>query len=133
VSVFRFQELVTRLPDTRNLYKLLPLWGHFLRALSRNKLRALSDFFKCDNPVHPVDPVKKLGLGSNIGHASFVGWVKHPDISCWVSFLNPTYLSAIFVLSAKPNKMAKHRAIPENCKFMPRIFTRLTNRAGKSQ
>jgi hypothetical protein len=58
-----------------------------------------------------------LGLGSNIGHGLFVGWVEHPDIFCWVSFLNPTYLPAIFVLSAKPNKMAEDRTIPArvNC------------------
>ena len=53
------------------------------------------------------------GLGSNIGHGLFVGWVEHPDIFCWVSFLNPTYLPAIFVLSAKPNKTAEDRAIPD--------------------
>ena len=47
------------------------------------------------------------GLGSNIGHGLFVGWVESPDIFCWVSFLNPTYLLAIFVLSTKPNKMAE--------------------------
>ena len=47
------------------------------------------------------------GLGSNIGHGLFVDWVEHPDIFCWVSFLNPNYLPAIFVLSAKPNKMAE--------------------------
>ena len=52
------------------------------------------------------------GLGSNIGHGLFVGWVEHPDIFCWVSFLNPTYLPAIIVLSAKPNKMAEDRIIP---------------------
>ena len=52
------------------------------------------------------------GLGSNIGHGLFVGWVEHPDIFCWISFLNPTYLPAIFVLSAKPNKMAEDRTIP---------------------
>jgi hypothetical protein len=51
-----------------------------------------------------------LGLGSNIGHGLFVGWVEHPDIFCWVSFLNPTYFPAIFVLSAKPNKMAAFQA-----------------------
>jgi hypothetical protein len=37
-----------------------------------------------------------MGLGSNIGHGLFVGWVEHPDIFCWVSFLNPTYVPAIF-------------------------------------
>jgi hypothetical protein len=26
-----------------------------------------------------------MGLGSNIGHGLFVGWVEHPDIFCWVS------------------------------------------------
>jgi len=26
-----------------------------------------------------------FGLGSNIGHGLFVGWVEHPDIFCWVS------------------------------------------------
>ena len=45
-----------------------------------------------------------MGLSSNIGHGFFVGWVEHSDIFCWVSFLYPTYLPAIFVLSAKPNK-----------------------------
>jgi hypothetical protein len=52
------------------------------------------------------------GLGSNIGHGLFVGWVEHLDSFCWVSFLYPTYRSAIFVLSAKPNKMAEDRIIP---------------------
>jgi hypothetical protein len=49
----------------------------------------------------------QFGLGSDTGHRLFVGWVEHPDIFCWVSFLNPTYLSAIFVRSKKPNKMAE--------------------------
>ena len=53
------------------------------------------------------------GLGSNIGHGLFVGWVDHPDVFCWVSFLKPTYLPAIFVLLAKPNKMDKDRTIPQ--------------------
>jgi len=54
-----------------------------------------------------------LGLCFNIGHGLFVeGWVEHPDIFCWVSFLYPTYLPAIFVLSAKPNKMAEDKSIP---------------------
>ena len=52
------------------------------------------------------------GLGSNIGHGLYVGWVEHSDITCWVSFLNPTYLLAIFVLSAKPNKMAEDIITP---------------------
>jgi hypothetical protein len=53
-----------------------------------------------------------FGLGSNIGHGLFVGWVENPDIFCWVSFLYPTYLRSIFVLSAKLNKMAEDRTIP---------------------
>jgi len=52
-----------------------------------------------------------FGFGSDIGHGLFVGWVEHPDIFCWVSFLNPTYKPAIFVLSAKPNKMVEDRII----------------------
>jgi len=59
--------------------------------------------------------IGKMGLGSNIGHGLFVGWVEHPDIFCWVSFLYPTYLLSVFVLSAKPNKMAEDRIIPEKC------------------
>jgi hypothetical protein len=51
-------------------------------------------------------------LGSNIGHGFFVGWVEHPYIFCWVSFLYPTYLLSIYVLLAKPNKMAEDRIIP---------------------
>jgi hypothetical protein len=43
---------------------------------------------------HPA--LRIMGLGSNIGHGLFVGWVEHPDIFCWVSFLDPTYVSAIF-------------------------------------
>jgi hypothetical protein len=54
----------------------------------------------------------EYGLGSNIGQGLFVGWVEHPDIFCWVSFLYPTYLPAVFVLSVKPNKMAQDRTIP---------------------
>jgi hypothetical protein len=56
---------------------------------------------------------KKKWLGSSIGQSLFVGWVEHPDIFCWVSFLNPTYLPSIFVRSAKPNKMAEDRTIPK--------------------
>jgi hypothetical protein len=65
-----------------------------------------------------VDKVEaSFGLGSKIGYGSFVGWVEHPDIFCWISFLNPTYLPAIFMLSAKPNKMAEDRAIPRISKI----------------
>jgi hypothetical protein len=52
------------------------------------------------------------GLDPNIGHGLFVGWVEHSDISCWVSFLYPTYLSAVIMLSTKPNKMAEVRTSP---------------------
>jgi len=27
--------------------------------------------------------LKKKGLGPNIGHGLFVGWVEHSDIFCW--------------------------------------------------
>jgi len=57
-------------------------------------------------------PIFVLGLGSNIGRGLFVGWVEHPDIFCWVSFLYPTYLPAIFVLAAKPNKMVEEKLSP---------------------
>ena len=50
--------------------------------------------------------------GSNIGHGFFLGWVIHPDVYCWVSYLYPAYLPAIFVLSAKLNKTAQDRTIP---------------------
>jgi len=46
-----------------------------------------------------------------IGRSLFVGWVEHLDTFCWVSFLNPTYLPAIFVLLAEPNIMAEDRTI----------------------
>ena len=59
----------------------------------------------------PTPYASYFGLGPNIGHSLLVGWVGHPDILCWVSFLNPTYLPAIFLLSAKPNKMAEDRTI----------------------
>jgi hypothetical protein len=64
-----------------------------------------------------------FGLGSNIGHGLFVGWVEHPDIFCWVSFLYPTYLPAIFVLSAKPNKMAGDRTIPHYSMWLPDVVS----------
>jgi hypothetical protein len=57
--------------------------------------------------------LSESGLGSNIGYGLFVGWVEHPDIFCRVSFLDPTYLPAIFVLLAKPNKMVEDRTIPQ--------------------
>jgi hypothetical protein len=53
------------------------------------------------------------GLDLTSANGIFLGWVAHPDIFCWVSFLYPTYLPAIFVLSAKPNKLAKDINIPE--------------------
>jgi hypothetical protein len=61
-----------------------------------------------------TNPNLGLVLTSDIDHRFFVGWVEHPDIYCWVSFLNPTYLSAIFVVSSKPNKMAEDRTITQN-------------------
>jgi len=60
---------------------------------------------------------RKLELDPNLGHGLFVGWVKHSDIFCWVSFLYPTYLSAIIVLSTKPNKMAEDKTIPAKYKM----------------
>jgi len=67
------------------------------------------------NSIHSKMAIflKKIGLGSNIGHGLFVGWVEYSDIFCWVSFLNPTYKPAIFVLSAKPNKISENRTIPK--------------------
>ena len=50
-----------------------------------------------------------FGFGFKSVNGLFVGWVEHPDIFCWVSFLYPTYLPAIFVLSTKPNKMTYFR------------------------
>jgi hypothetical protein len=45
-----------------------------------------------------LEIVKPLGLGTNIGRGLFVGWVEHPDIFCWVSFLNPTFYEGCQVL-----------------------------------
>jgi hypothetical protein len=58
--------------------------------------------------------LSKVGLDFNIDHRLFLGWVVHPDIFCWVSFLNPTYVPSIFLLSAKTNKMAEDRTVPKN-------------------
>ena len=92
--------------------------------MSRIKLQCLHDLDLIGGAIvyisgfaHSVEKFKfwritgSLGFGSNIGHGLFVGWVEQPDIFCWVSFLNPTYVPAIFVLSAKPNKMAEDRTI----------------------
>ena len=53
-----------------------------------------------------------LGIGYNIGHRLFVGWVEHSDIDSWVSFHCPTYSSAIHMHSTKPNKLAEDKIIP---------------------
>jgi len=66
--------------------------------------------------IYSIYGLNHTGLGSNIGHGLFVDWVEHPDIFCWVSFLYPIYLPAIFLLSAKPNKMAEDRTVPDNFK-----------------
>jgi hypothetical protein len=53
----------------------------------------------------------RFGLGSNIGHSLFLGWVEHPDTFVgFRSSAQPTY-QPFFVLSAKPNKMAEDRTI----------------------
>jgi len=71
------------------------------------------NFDSIQKPVFLSAKSKRLyGLGSDIGRGLFVGWVEHSDIFCWVSFLYPTYLPTIFMLSAKPNKMAEDRIIP---------------------
>jgi hypothetical protein len=36
-----------------------------------------------------------FGLGSYIDRGLFVGWVEHPDIFCWVSFLYPTFIAKV--------------------------------------
>jgi hypothetical protein len=48
-----------------------------------------------------------VGLDSNIDHRLFVGWVESAAGGLGFSTSGePTYLQAIFVLLAKPNKMA---------------------------
>jgi hypothetical protein len=47
---------------------------------------------------------KFSGLGSNIDHGLFVGWVESAKLG--FSAGGPTYVIATFLLSAKPNKMA---------------------------
>jgi hypothetical protein len=57
----------------------------------------------------------EFGLGSNIGHELFVGWVESAGDGLGFSASGgPTYLPVIFVLSAKPNKMPEDRIITEN-------------------
>jgi hypothetical protein len=60
--------------------------------------------------------MESFGLDYYIGHGIFVGWVEHPDIFCWVSFLNPTYVPAIFYCQRNPTKWPKiepnHSIIP---------------------
>jgi hypothetical protein len=58
--------------------------------------------------IFPAD----YGIGFKSVSGLFLNWVEHPDIFCWVSFLYPTYLPAIFVLSAKPNNMVSFRSTP---------------------
>jgi hypothetical protein len=65
-------------------------------------------------PVFHHSIIPLFGLGSNIGHGLFVGWVEHPDIFCWVSPppADQPKCQPFFMLSAKPNKMAKDRTVP---------------------
>jgi hypothetical protein len=87
------------------------------------KLPKIAKCLKCLKLRYSIDFKKrKKGLGSNIGHRLFVGWVEHLVIFCWVSFLYPTYSLSIFVLSAKPNKMAEDRTIPEKSKVCYNIY-----------
>ncbi|MGB9440490.1 MAG: hypothetical protein WCB15_21265 [Desulfobacterales bacterium] len=80
--------------------------SHFF-LLFRTRLFGFFVFFTL--PIlFPAD----YGFGFKSVSGLFVGWVEHPDIFCWVSFLYPTYLPAIFVLSAKPNKMVSFRSTP---------------------
>jgi hypothetical protein len=48
-----------------------------------------------------------------ISGSLFVGWVESAGGLGFSVFGGPTYLRAIFMLSAKPNKMAEDRTIPE--------------------
>jgi len=74
-------------------------------------------FSFCDIDIRHHDLIKNTGAhyinDRFTGHGLIVGWVEHPDIFCWVSFLNPTYVPTIFLLSAKPNKMAEDRTVPQ--------------------
>ncbi len=84
-------------------------------SCSKKCLKCLKPFGQeaLDRLRYSIDFInRKKGLGSNIVHGLIVGWVEHSDIFCWVSCLNPTYVPAIFVLSAKPNKMAEDRNAP---------------------
>jgi hypothetical protein len=54
----------------------------------------------------------KLGLGSNIGRGLFVGWVEHPDIFCWVSFLYPTTCQPFLCYQRNPTKWPKIKLSP---------------------
>jgi hypothetical protein len=49
----------------------------------------------------------------NFGHSLFVGWVESAGGLDFSASGGPTYLPAIFVRSAKPNKMAEDRTIPK--------------------
>ena len=122
-----FSGLFTRLPR-----RLMPwLYQELLEKLIMPKLlirvsramagRSHEPYYFSTRWITNGPNIPSFGLGSNIGHGLFVGWVEHPDIFCWVSFLYPTYLPAIFVLSAKPNKMAEDRIIPPifHCSIVP--------------
>jgi hypothetical protein len=53
----------------------------------------------------------QLDRKRNFGHSLLVGWVESAGDGLGFSG-GPTYLPAIFVRSAKPNKMAEDRTIP---------------------
>jgi hypothetical protein len=93
------------------------------------KIAERSDIHNSSFDIHhsslPEVSYERFGFGANIGHGLIVGWVEHPDIFCWVSCLNPTYVPAIFVLSAKPNKMAEDKTVshfPVSVTFEPRTL-----------
>jgi hypothetical protein len=60
---------------------------HLLKLAKVKRFRVQRSGLKNSQPA----PIKGFclhrfyGLGSNIGHRFFVGWVEHPDIYCWVS------------------------------------------------
>jgi hypothetical protein len=71
---------------------------------------------QCHQNFHLIQSCKvvilllKFKSGSNTDHGLFVGWVESAGLG--LSACGPTYLQAILVLSAKPNKMTEDRTIP---------------------
>jgi hypothetical protein len=54
----------------------------------------------------------KVGLGSDIGHGLFVGWVEHLNLFCWVSPADQPTCQPFLCYQRNPTKWPKIGSFP---------------------